>query len=203
MKSKSPEQYRHPKSVEELTEQNISAVIEMERAAKSQRSRADRVADFISGFCGTMAYVTFHAVWFTVWILWNTVLSSHPFDPFPFPFLTLVVSLEAIFLTTFILISGNRKARVDERRNHLDLQIDLLSEQENTKMLTLLKGIANKLGVGAKRDPSLAVLEQATDPDKLIEQIDRSVDESDRPEPPKKSPVPSSDASKDPAIPSE
>jgi uncharacterized membrane protein len=186
MKSKGPEQYRHPKSVEELTEQNISAVIEMERAAKSQRSLADRVADFISGFCGTMAYVTVHAIWFTVWILWNTVFTSHPFDPFPFPFLTLVVSLEAIFLTTFILISGNRKARVDERRNHLDLQIDLLSEQENTKMLTLLKRIANKLGVDAKGDPSLAVLEQATEPDKLIEQIDRSVDEADLPEAAKK-----------------
>src|SRR5215203_3112664 len=97
------------------------------------------------------------------------------FRSFPFPFLTLVVSLEAVFLSTFILVSGNRRARMDERRNHLDLQIDLLTEQENTKMLTLLKQIAEKHGIDPDQDPSVAVLEQATRPEKLIEQIDASV----------------------------
>ena len=180
MERESTRKYRHPKTVEQLTEQNVAAVVEMEHAAKAQRSAADRVADFITGFCGTMTYVIVHVIWYASWILWNTVFSPEPFDPFPFPFLTLVVSLEAIFLSTFILISGNRQARVDERRNHLDLQIDLLAEQENTKMLTLLKGISQKLGVESDDDPSLAVLEQATEPHKLVEQIDRRVDGRDR-----------------------
>ena len=90
------------------------------------------------------------------------------------PILTLVVSPEAI-LSTFILISENRQARLDERRNHLDLQINLLAEQENTKTLQLLEQIAKKLGVDATTDPDVKVLEQATRPDRLLEQIDKGV----------------------------
>ena len=125
-----------------------------------------------------MAFVWVHVLWFSVWILANTaVIPIKPIDPYPFSFLTLVVSLEAIFLSTFILISENRQARIDERRNHLDLQINLLAEQENTKTLQLLEQIASKLGVDAKTDPDVEVLEQATRPDKLLEQIDQSVNQ--------------------------
>jgi uncharacterized membrane protein len=93
--------------------------------------------------------------------------------------LTLAVSFEAIFLSTFILISENRQALVDERRSHLDLQINLLSEQENTKMLQLLREIAEKLGVNPGKDPTVAALEQATQPDKLVEQIERTITETE------------------------
>ena len=110
-----------------------------------------------------MAFVWVHVLWFSVWIIANTaVIPIKPIDPYPFSFLTLVVSLEAIFLSTFILISENRQARIDERRNHLDLQINLLAEQEYTKTLQLLEQIANKLGVDANTDPDVEVLEQAT-----------------------------------------
>jgi uncharacterized membrane protein len=70
-----------------------------------------------------MAFVWVHVLLFSVWIIANTVMPIKSLDPYPFSFLTLVVSLEAIFLSTFILISENRQARIDERRNHLDLQI--------------------------------------------------------------------------------
>jgi uncharacterized membrane protein len=103
-----------------------------------------------------------------------------PFDPYPFNFLTLVVSLEAIFLSTFILISGNRQARLDERRSHLDLQINLLSEQENTKMLKLLQQIADKVGIECDGDPDISVLEQATRPEELAAQIEATVEEAKR-----------------------
>jgi uncharacterized membrane protein len=164
-----------PETVEQLTSQNVSTIIELESAALSQRTRADKVADFIAAFCGSVSFVTVHVIWYGVWIGWNVLSPVCRFDPFPFAFLTLVVSLEAIFLSTFILVSQNRRSRVDERRNHLDLQIDLLTEQENTKMLTLLKQIAAKHGINPDEDPSLAVLEQATKPEKLIEQIDEGV----------------------------
>src|SRR5688572_3646104 len=100
--------YHQPRSVEELTQRNIETIAQLETAAKAERTTADRVADGITAFCGTMTFVIVHLVWFGVWVLWNVlpvVPKGARFDPFPFQFLTLVVSLEAIFLSTFILIS--------------------------------------------------------------------------------------------------
>ncbi len=122
-----------------------------------------------------MLFLWVHVAWFAIWIFTNSMLRGRAIDPFPFSLLTLTVSLEAIFLSTFILISENRQALVDERRSHLDLQINLLAEQENTKMLKLLKEIAQKVGVESHDDPEIAVLEQATLPHKLLEQIDATV----------------------------
>lgn len=167
--------YHEPKTVEQLTAQNVKTIAEMEDAAQAQQSMADRVADRITRFCGSMLFVWVHVIWFTLWILGNTALLPTPIDPYPFSFLTLVVSLEAIFLSTFIMISGNRQERINERRNHLDLQINLLAEQENTKVLKLLEAIANKMGIDPSDDPDVEILEQATRPEKLIEQIDESI----------------------------
>lgn len=178
MKEGSAPAYHKAGSVEQLTEQNVATIVELERSAQAQRTAADRIADFITRICGSMPFIIVHVLWFGGWISWNTL--RVPFDPFPFPFLTLVVSLEAILLSTFLLISANRQGRLDARRNQLDLQIDLLSEQENTKMLSLLNEIALKLGVDPHKDPSVAVLEQATRPEKLVEQIDRSAQQIER-----------------------
>jgi uncharacterized membrane protein len=89
------------------------------------------------------------------------------------------VSLEAIFLSTFILISQNQETRLSERRNHLDLQINLLTEQENTKMLQMLKRISEKLDIEIEDDPTVQVLEQATRPEKLVEQIMEASEQSE------------------------
>lgn len=160
-----------PRTVDELTENNVRAMQRMECAANVQRGPMDRIADRISAFGSTSLFVWLHALAFTVWIAWNTLPGLPHFDPYPFTFLTLVVSLEAIFLSSFILISQNRAATVSERRNQLDLQINLLTEQENTKMLRLLQRMADKFGVEDDDDPSLHVLEQAMRPEKLAEQI--------------------------------
>lgn len=171
--------YHRPHSVEQLTGQNVKAIAELERAAHAKQTFADVVADRITRFCGSMPFVWVHVIWFAVWIVGNTALPIKPIDPYPFSFLTLVVSLEAIFLSTFIMISENRQGRIDERRSHLDLQINLLAEQENTKMLTLLEAIAKKMGVDPTEDPDVEVLEQATRPERLVEQIDASIKEAD------------------------
>ncbi len=88
-----------------------------------------------------------HLVWFTFWVLANTKLipGITPFDPFPFPFLTMVVSLEAIFLSLFVLASQNRLTAQADKRSNLDLQIDLLAEREMTVVLRLLQDIARHL----------------------------------------------------------
>lgn len=182
MEPKHDSDYHRPKTVGELTRENVRSIAELERAAQAQQTRTDRIADRITRFCGSMPFVWVHVVWFTGWIAMNTLLPTKPLDPYPFNFLTLIVSLEAIFLSTFIMISENRQGRIDERRSHLDLQINLLSEQENTKMLKLLEGIANKLGVDSG-DPDVAILEQATRPQQLVEQIDETAREAERQSP--------------------
>lgn len=174
---------RPPATVEELTAQNVKSIAELERAEKRNLTTADRIANGITRFCGSMSFVWFHVAWFTLWIIGNTVLPIPKLDPFPFSFLTLVVSLEAIFLSTFIMIAENRQEHLDERRSHLDLQINLLAEQENTKMLKLLERIAKKVGVETDDDPDIAVLEQATRPEELAHQIDESEKETEREEP--------------------
>ena len=166
--------YHTPRTVEDVTERNVQAILQLEEAAKANRSNADRIADLIAAFCGSITFVWVHVIWFGAWVFVNTLPGIKPFDPFPFTFLTLMVSLEAIFLSTFILISQNHETRLSERRNHLDLQINLLTEQENTKMLRMLERIAEKVGAITDDDPSLQVLDQATNPEKLVEQIEQA-----------------------------
>ncbi|HEX3247838.1 MAG TPA: DUF1003 domain-containing protein [Pyrinomonadaceae bacterium] len=159
-------------SVEQLTEQNVETITRLEETAREQRTPTDRLAEMIARFCGSMTFVWVHVVWFGGWILWNVIPGLPHVDPFPFTFLTLIVSLEAIFLSTFILISQNQDSRISERRSHLDLQLNLLSEQENTKMIVMLHAIAAKVGADVPEDPHLEALSEKTEPERLIEQIE-------------------------------
>jgi len=165
-------------SAEQLTEQNIDTVTKLEEAARKQRTATDCLAERIANFCGSMTFVWVHVVWFGGWILLNLIPGIRHVDPFPFTFLTLIVSLEAIFLSTFILISQNLETRISERRSHLDLQLNMLSEQENTKMITILLAIAEKVGADLSRDPHLEALSEETMPERLVEQIKAREEES-------------------------
>lgn len=179
--------YRKAETGEDVTKENVHAMRQLEEAAMARRTGADRVAAGIAHFCGRIAFVWIHVAVFAAWIAYNTLPWFTAFDPYPFTFLTLVVSLEAIFLSTFILISQNYDMRVSERRNQLDLQINLLSEQENTKMLQMLERIAKKVGAHVSDDPQVRALEEATRPESLVQQIDEAYrDETGQP-PPKKS----------------
>jgi uncharacterized membrane protein len=162
-----------PGSVDDLTRRNVEAILQLEEAAKNQRTRSELLAERIARFCGSMRFVWVHVAWFSGWIIFNSMPGTRHVDPFPFTFLTLVVSLEAIFLSTFILISQNHDTQISERRNHLDLQINLLSEQENTKMIEILTAIAAKVGADLRHDSHLEQLRQETQPEKLAEQIEQ------------------------------
>lgn len=159
-------------SAEQLTAQNVETVTRLEQAARDQRTPSDCLAEKIARFCGSMRFVWVHVAWFGGWILLNLFPGIPHIDPFPFTFLTLIVSLEAIFLSTFILISQNLDSRISERRSHLDLQLNLLSEQENTKMIGILHAIAAKVGADLTQDPQLKALSEETQPERLIEQIE-------------------------------
>jgi uncharacterized membrane protein len=177
--------YRRAETGEDVTRQNVRAMRQLEEASMARRTGADRVAAAIARFCGHMTFVWIHVAFFAGWIAYNSLPWFEAFDPYPFTFLTLVVSLEAIFLATFILISQNYDMRVSERRNQLDLQINLLAEQENTKMLQILERIAKKVGAHVTDDPQVRALEEATRPEALIEQIEDAFGQENGQPPPK------------------
>ena len=164
-------------SAGQLIQRNVNAILKLEEAAKGERTRSDLVAEAIAKFCGSMTFVWVHVVWFGGWILLNLLPGIRHIDPFPFTFLTLVVSLEAIFLSTFILISQNHDTKISEKRNHLDLQINLLSEQENTTMLMMLQAIAEKVGADLSQHPHLEELRQETQPEKLAKELEKCEEE--------------------------
>ena len=166
------------KGIEKEIASNVTEIIELERQQRKKRTVGEQLSEVIAKFCGSMTFVYVHIAWFGFWIIFNDI-PSIAFDPFPYTFLTLVVSLEAIFLSTFILISQNHDTQLSERRNHLDLQINMLAEQENTKMLELLRLIAEKVGVD-NDDPELEVLLEPVRPKKLVKQIVKAAGEEDK-----------------------
>jgi uncharacterized membrane protein len=172
------------RSIADLLKANVETIRRLDVKALRPQSLTDRLASRVERFAGSPRFIWIHVLWFAAWIIANTIAPIHHFDPFPFTFLTLVVSLEAIFLSAFILMSQNVSSALSDRRNQLDLQINLLTEQENTKMLKLLVGISKHLGVRCD-DPDLRILEEETRPEQLARQIDRSTSaSSDEHEPP-------------------
>ena len=122
-------------------------IMRQELAAVSQRRqrREERAAGQITKFSGSMLFVYLHVIWFTIWIVLN--VTRWRFDPFPFGLLTLVVSLEAIVLTGFVLRAQSRMTMQADRRAELDLQINLLAEQELTAILRVLCAVGEKNGI--------------------------------------------------------
>jgi uncharacterized membrane protein len=119
--------------------------------------------------------VYFHAGWFGGWLLLNAGLVPfvRPWDRFAFVMLAMIASVEAIFLSTFILISQNRMQKLGDRRAELDLQVSLLSEHELTRGIHLLLDIAHKLGIDTERDPDFEDVKKDVHPEKIVEQIER------------------------------
>jgi len=136
-------------------EENVQAIKRWEQAILLARSKAEQVSDWIASTAGSGPVLAIHVVWFGIWVTVNAgaMRGMRPFDPFPFPFLTMTVSLEAIFLALFVLASQNRLTRQADKRSHLDLQVDLLAEREMTVVLQLLQDIALHLDVQTSVTP--------------------------------------------------
>jgi uncharacterized membrane protein len=155
-------------------EENVQAIKQWEGAILLSRSKAEQVSDWIACTAGSGPVLLLHVVWFVVWVMVNAgVVGIRPFDPFPFPFLTMTVSLEAIFLALFVLASQNRLTRQADKRSHLDLQIDLLAEREMTAVLQLLQDIARHLEVQTSVTPEqLRDLMKKTDLRRLTNRLE-------------------------------
>ena len=167
-----------------VIDRNIHKIVELREQAERAKTSQDRMADAITAFSGSLPFFYLHLAWFGLWIAANLGLFGvPPFDPFPFGLLTMIVSLEAIFLSTFVLISQNRMAEVADQRAELDLQIDLLAEHEVTRILTLVDAIADHLGVAAGRDPEVDELKHDVAPDVVVREIE-SIRRNDAPKGP-------------------
>jgi uncharacterized membrane protein len=129
-------------------ERNIEAIVKLEESFIKNRTAAGRIADWIADFSGSLKFIAIHVLLYGSWILINTVKRGWlpRFDPFPFLLLSVVVSLEAIFLSTFVLIKQNRVSKRSGQRGRLDLQINLLAEREMTLMLQMLHTISARVG---------------------------------------------------------
>jgi uncharacterized membrane protein len=136
------------------------------------------VSDTISWWAGSSGSLILHTLWFGGWIVVNAGVGHGvtPFDPFPFSLLTMVVSLEAIFLSLFILISQNRLSRQTERRDQLGLQVNLLSEQESTVTLRLLLRLCEHMGVDPGAiDAEIGELSKSTSVRRLVNELDQKL----------------------------
>jgi uncharacterized membrane protein len=162
-----------------VIESNIEAIEEHRRQADETRSFQDKFADVVTRFAGSVPFVYFHVVWFAAWIAANVgILPIKAFDPYPFGMLTTIVSLEAIFLSTFVLVSQNRQAAIGERRAELDLQINLLAEHEVTRMLTLLDAIAKRLAINELPQEELKELEKDVKPEAVLQELDSKAEQN-------------------------
>ena len=160
---------------------NVKRVMALESAEHEKATPADRAADAITAFSGSIVFVWITVAMIGGWIVANLVLPTRDrLDPFPFPLLTLVLSVEAIFLAIFILMSQNRAAKISDKRGHLDLQLNLLAEQENTKMLLMLEEIGRTVGCQFEEGAEVRVLAEATEPEALSDQIDQAAEGGDK-----------------------
>jgi len=161
-------------ALSKVIERNIRTILHLRTKAARERSLQGRIADAITSFSGRMVFAYVHIAWFGVWILLNTGrFGVHVFDPFPYGLLTMIVSLEAIFLSTFVLISQNRLGEETERRADLDLHIGLLTEHELTRVLQMLDAIQDKLDIVDHENSELADLEMETKPEDVLAEIHR------------------------------
>ena len=156
-----------------VVERNIATLIERRKSEESSMGWQARLADTATRFTGSMAFLYFHLVCFSFWFGINLGLfpSIPPWDP-SFSILGTVAAVEVIFLSTFILISQNRKADVDRKHADLDLQVSLLAEHEVTKIVTLVTAIADHLGIEPKVDrEELEELKQDVAPETVLDKL--------------------------------
>ena len=162
------------KTLDQVLDRNIQALIDLRKKISRQRSTQDRVTDVIAGFAGSIYFVYAHLAILILWIVWNMGwIGLRPFDPFPFTLLPSIASVEAIFISTFLMINQNRMSALEERREDLDLQVSLLTEHEITRLLRLVDLIATHIGIeSSEAGANMAEMKKDVSATKLLERID-------------------------------
>lgn len=137
--------------------------------AKAKRSLTERFADWTSNFFGSTPFFVIHFIWFGGWIVINTfhIPGITQFDPYPYGLLTMTVSLEAIFLSILVLLAQNRAGDIADLREEIDLQVDILTEQELTKLMHMVSLLLEKNGISMVGDKELEKMLRPTNMQKI------------------------------------
>jgi uncharacterized membrane protein len=165
------------RSIEELTGQNVAIIAEMEKAAAQVRTRWDRVADRLASGVGSWTFLITQTAMLFVWIMLNIAAWINHWDPYPFILLNLALSVQSAYAAPILMISQNRQAKLNERRNHLDLQINMLAEQETTEILRLLRLLCEHSGVRLDKGDNGRAFEEDTRPAEIVRQIRGEIEE--------------------------
>jgi uncharacterized membrane protein len=158
-------------------QEHIDLIVRHEQEFLSRRTKAEKIGDGIAGFAGSLAFVSTHLMVFAAWIAMNSlrITQPHHFDPAPYSLLSTIVALEAILLASFILIRQSRIGRRSDERDHLMLQILLLTEREITAVLEMNRELAKQAGLAKVADqPEIKELSEQTS----IEEMARTIQEN-------------------------
>lgn len=172
---------RGRRGLSRVVDRNVRALLARRADEERTKSRSERIADGVTRFAGSMRFVYIHLVLFGSWIFINLgIVPGLPrFDP-SFVILAMAASVEAIFLSTFVLISQNRMSELADKRADLDLQISLLSEHEISRMLSLVQQVAERMGIEDARDPELEELARDVHPEMVLDNIEENARAFDR-----------------------
>jgi uncharacterized membrane protein len=180
----------HPTTVPDPTpiagvlDRNIHAIINNRKEEDKNLSWQERTAQTISDFIGTMRFVFINIAIFGTWILCNCGVLPHlRFDP-AFSILDVIISMEAIFLSVFVLINQNRKVKIDARHTDLNLQVSLLAEHEITHLVQLVTAIADRMHLENAKNPELHELQKEIKPEQILAEIELRQNKADKPSAP-------------------
>ena len=151
---------------------NIETLRERRRQELSAAGREEKLANAITAFTGSMRFVYVHLAIYGGWILYNLLPGLAHFDP-SFVILAMAASVEAIFLSTFVLISQNRAMAATDKRDDLDLHINLLAEHELTRLIMMVAAIAQKLEVRTGAEPEIGEITKDLAPDAVLSEIEK------------------------------
>ena len=159
---------------EQVTEEMLQSI---QKRLSQRRTLSDKLADFLVRSAGTITVVFLHVVFFALWIMINLdmIPGVHAFDPYPYNFLTMTVSLEAIFLAIFVLMSQNRESKIADLRQEFDVQVNVVAEREITKVIHLLAYIMNHLKISYEDDDELKQMMQPLNIDEIREQLEHQM----------------------------
>ena len=166
----------HP-SVAATAKRNVETIAQLEQQLVAQQSRTERWSSGVAHFFGSFRFVVAQIFFVAAWIVLNAegIAWLQPFDPYPFPFLSLIVGIEFIFLTTGVLINQKHQMRRAEQWSHLHLQLSMLTEQEVTENMKMLHMVCQKLELPMPaRDQEVSELSQDTEVTALVDEIEQA-----------------------------
>lgn len=159
---------------DQVTQEMLESI---QKRLSERRTISDKLADFLVKSAGSIAVVIIHIFVFAAWIAINldVIPGTSIFDPYPFNFLTMIVSLEAIFLAIFVLMSQNRESKTADLRQEFDVQVNLIAEREITKVIHMLAYVMNHLNIHYENDAELRQMMRPLNIDEIREQLEHQI----------------------------